>query len=102
MALEFESDIEPETVGLMLCKVVNDELRIAEPVMFENGRDAVLTALNRARLSGHVGGSIDEDTMFWADQLNSDGAPVGEIRLNRGSWRSLKNRWMRCKMQSVQ
>ncbi|NDV50567.1 hypothetical protein [Salipiger sp. PrR003] len=100
MTLPFDKDILPETVGLMLCKVVgDDDLRLAEPVMFDGGRPAVLKTLNRAHLAGHVGGSIDKSASYWADQLNSDWDTIGEIRLDRDSWNSLKNHWMRCKMQ---
>jgi len=100
MALPFEQDILPETVGLRLCKIVgDDDLRMAEGVIFTKGRPAVLTTLNRANISGHVGGGIDKSTDFWADQLNSDGDHIGEIRLDRDSWNILKNHWMRCKMQ---
>lgn len=100
MALEFDNDVPQETSGLMLCKVVgDDDLRISEAVTFERGRPAVMTALNRASISGHVGGGIDNATRFWADLLNADGDSIGEIRLNRESWNALKTRWMRCNMQ---
>lgn len=99
MTLPFESDILPETVGLMLCKVAKEELRIAEEIIFTRGRPAVLTVLNRASLSGHVGGSINQNTDYWADQIDVHGDTVGEIRLDRDSWNSLKNHWMRCRMQ---
>lgn len=99
MLLPFEKDIMPETAGLMLCKMVGDDLHLAEPVIFTRGRPAVLTVLNRANLSGHVGGSIDQNTDYWADQLDANGDMVGEIRLDRDSWNKLKNHWMRCRMQ---
>lgn len=99
MTLPFERDILPETVGLRLCKVVGDDLRISEDVIFERGRAAVMTTLNRASLSGHVGGGIDHTTGFWADQLDANRDHVGEIRLDRGSWNILKTKWMRCRMQ---
>lgn len=99
MAYAFDSDILPETCGLRLCKIgAGDNLRMAEDVVFAAGRPAVLTTLARARLAGHVGGGIDRTTDFWADQLDRNGDHIGEIRLDRGSWNSLKNRWMRCKM----
>ena len=95
----FEGDILPETSGLRLCKIVgDDDLRICEPVVFANGRQAVLTTLGRASLAGHVGGGIDRTTDFWADQIDANGSSIGEVRLDRRSWNSLKNRWMRCKM----
>ncbi|KEP68840.1 hypothetical protein DL1_08725 [Thioclava dalianensis] len=100
MALEFESDVPPETTGFMLCKIVgDDDLKIAEAVTFEKGRPAVMTTLNRASISGHVGGGIDGHTRFWADLLDADGDTIGEIRLDSGSWNALRTRWMRCSMQ---
>ncbi len=99
MSIEFAEDILPETVGLRLCKVVGvNVLRISEDIRFTDGRKAVLTTLNRAHVSGHVGGGIDETTSFWADQLDDAGDSIGEIRLDRGSWNSLKSKWMKCKM----
>lgn len=99
MASDFDHDVLPETVGLILCKIVGeDDLRLSEAVTFEGGRSAVLTTLKRAHISGHVGGSIDETTRYWADQINSDGDTIGEIRLDRASWNALKNRWMPCSM----
>lgn len=100
MALrDFEKEVLPETVGLRLCKIVgDDDLRLAEAVHFAGGRPAVLTVLNRASICGHVGGPMDRDTNFWADQMNSNGDLIGEIRLDRESWNSLKNHWMRCRM----
>lgn len=99
MGLPFEGDILPDTVGLRLCKIVGtDDLRIYETVIFTSGRVGVLTTLNRASIGGHVGGPIDRDTGFWADQIDQNGDAIGEIRLDRDSWNSLKNYWMRCKM----
>ncbi|MFV1601968.1 MULTISPECIES: hypothetical protein [unclassified Phaeobacter] len=100
MPLPFEPDILPETAGLALCKMVGGELKLADEVIFARGRPAVILALKRARIAGHVGGSIDENTDFWADQLDTNGDNIGEIRLDRQSWNSLKNRWMRCKMST--
>ncbi len=95
----FFEDILPNTTGLRLCKVAgNDDLKISEEVQFSGGRGAVVTTLHRAYLAGHVGGGIDETTDFWADQLDSNGDHIGEIRLDRNSWNALKNKWMPCKM----
>lgn len=100
MPLSFENDVLPETTGLRLCKMVGDDLRLAEEIQFPAGRQAVLTVLNRASIAGHVGGSIDQTSNWWADQMDADGSLIGEICLDRRSWNSLKNRWMRCRMQS--
>ncbi len=98
MTLPFDADILPGTVGLRLCKIIrNDELHMSETVMFLN-RSAVVTVLNRASICGHVGGPINRDANFWADQFDGQGDHIGEILLDRKSWNSLKNHWMRCKM----
>lgn len=100
MTLVFEKDVPTEAAGLMLCKIVGeDDLRISEVVTFASGRPAVITTLNRANLAGHVGGGIDSESRYWADLVNSDGDTIGEVRLDRESWNSLKKHWMPCKMQ---
>lgn len=98
MGLAFDKDILADAVGLRLCKMVGSRLRLAEPVAFAKGRSAVISTLNRAAVCGHVGGGIDADTEFWADQLDENGDSIGEIRLDRGSWNALKNRWMKSAM----
>lgn len=103
MTLKFESDIPIEAAGLMLCKIVGeDDLKISETVTFQNGRPAVMATLNRASISGHVGGGIDKNTRFWADVIDENGDGIGEIKLDRGSWNALKTKWMPCKMLSSQ
>lgn len=93
--------LAPEgTTGLMLCKVVGDDLILCEPVQFVKGRPAVDTALRRARISGKVG-PVGETGDYWADALNSDGDMVETIALDRHSWNALKNRWMRCRIQQA-
>lgn len=97
---KLNDDILQGTVGLRLCKVSSKGvLRIGETVIFKGGRPAVITTLNRAALSGHVGGGIDDDTTYWADQIGENEDSIGEIRLDQGSWSSLKNRWMRCRLE---
>ncbi|MGH0003518.1 hypothetical protein ACQU0X_25870 [Pseudovibrio ascidiaceicola] len=101
--IDFEKDILPGTVGLRLCKIANDgkpneELKLSESIKFSNGRPSVITTLQRAQLAGHVGGSIDKTTVYWADQLDHNGDHIGEIRLDKDSWGRLKNKWMKCKM----
>lgn len=101
MALDFEKHILPETAGLRLCKIVGkDDLKLCEKVLFKEGRSAVLTVLNRARICGSIGGNMDRSTDYWADQLDAEGDLIGEIRLDRDSWNSLKNHWMRCSIQN--
>lgn len=89
-----------EAVGLRLCKMVGEDLRLAEPVVFERGRPAVQVVLQRAAISGQVG-PLGETGDFWADVLNADGDWIETVALDRGSWNILKNHWMRCRMESA-
>lgn len=97
--MNLDDQIPQDATGLRLCKMVGDDLRTSEGVRFTEGRAAVFTVLNRASVSGHVGGEIDSTTNWWADFLNSEGDGVAEIRLDRHSWNALKNQWMKCKME---
>ncbi len=91
----------PQTAcGIRLCKVTRaEQLKLAEPVMFERGVAAVDTALRRARVSGNVG-PVGETGDFWADLLDENLDLVETIALDRRAWNSLKNRWARCKMET--
>jgi len=79
--------------------MVGEDLRLGELVIFTGGRSAVITTLTRAAISGHVGGQPEANTDWWADIMDREGSMVDTIRLDRGSWNALKNRWMRCKME---
>lgn len=85
--------------GLRLCKINKaDELTLCEPVMFKRGRVGVDTVLRRAAVCGSVG-PIGETGDFWADMLTEDGDWNDTIALDRAAWNSLKNHWMRCRVQ---
>lgn len=94
------TQIPGDAVGLRLCKMRGDELVLCEPVLFEKGRAAVHTTLRRAQICGRIG-PIGETGDFWADFLNESGDWSETIALSRDAWNSLKNRWMRCKMDSA-
>lgn len=91
-------NLPQDAAGLQLCKVVREKLILCEEVMFSNGRSAVENTLRRADVSGTVG-PLGQTGDFWADVLNADGDMIDNIALDRGSWNSLKNRWMRCRIQ---
>ena len=87
------------TVGLKLHKVVNEVLIGCEPVFFVRGRDGVSAVLLRAGISGlvDVGGEIGD---YFADVLIDESGEWDEtVSLDRDSYKSLKNHWMRCKIE---
>lgn len=91
------SAIPADAVGLRLCKVRGDRLIGCEPVLFQS-RDAVDMVLRRAAICGSVG-PIGETGDFWADFLNENGDWSETIALSREAWNSLKNHWMRCRVE---
>lgn len=93
------NSLPAEAVGLRLCKMVRGRLIIYESIMFKFGRDAVDTTLRRAAISGAVG-PLGDTGEFWADILKADGDWMETIALSRESWNSLKNRWMRCRLEA--
>lgn len=86
-----------DVTGLRLCKVVRDDLHISEDVYFGNGRQGVELTLRRASLSGRVG-PVGETGDYWADLFDASGDMIETIGLDRTSWDSLKNHWLRCRM----
>lgn len=92
-------NVPPEAVGIRLCKIVRGELILCERVRFDRGWPAVETTLRRAAVSGRVDLEGDLDTDFFADLLNDDGDMVGNVVLDRRSYRALKTKWMRCRIE---
>lgn len=87
-----------DAVGLRLCKMFGEELRLCEGVMFTKGRPAVNTVLRRAALAGRV--EVDGELLdHWADVLNTKGDWSVIVALDADSFRSLKGHWMRCKYE---
>lgn len=93
-------DLLPETaVGLKLHRIdAKERLISCEGVIFTGGRGAVNTVLRRAAIAGHVevGGTIKD---HFADILNADGSWDETVSLDAASYRSLKTKWMRCKVE---
>lgn len=103
LSQEVIDSIPKEACGLMLEKDTGaEELVICEPVMFERKYDGVISTLNRACLAGkifpasEVRPSVKGD--FWVTVQGEDFTDLCEIRLDKRSWNSLKNKWMRCKV----
>lgn len=89
----------PETVvGLQLFRIVRDEAVACEPMRFDGGRLAVECVLNRAAVSGRVevGGEIWD---HFADALDADGNIVETVALDARSYRAMKTKWMRCRIE---
>lgn len=92
--------IPPEAIGLRLAKIVSGRLVCCEKVYFAAGAAAVETTLRRAAISGRVevNGEIGD---YWADILTDhDGTWERTVSLDRKSYSALKNRWMRCKLET--
>lgn len=88
--------------GLKLHKIDRRGNLIAcEPVVFVRGRIGVDLVLRRAGLAGRVEVEPEGELPdFFADVLISpDGDWETSVALDRHSYRSLKNHWMRCKLE---
>lgn len=91
--------IPPEAVGVRLARINRKgELILCESVRFTQGATAVNTTLRRAWVSGRVevGGKIAD---HFADLLNEAGDIIETVALDARSYSSLKNRWMRCRVE---
>lgn len=97
--MDFE--IPKEAVGLRLARIdKNERLILCEAVRFIEGYSAVVTTLRRAQLAGRVevGPQVRVKNHF-ADALDAGGDIVETIVLDRNSYSSLKNHWMRCRVE---
>lgn len=92
-----------ESVGLRLMRwTPKGELLLCEPVLFAKGLPAILVTLTRAQISGRVevaGDLPSEGVAYGADVLDERQSIVETVALDAASYRVLKNRWMRCKLQ---
>jgi hypothetical protein len=91
--------LDPTAIGLRLARIDGkDNLILCEGVKFQD-RSAVDTILRRAAISGRVeiNGEIED---HFADVLDESGSIVDTVSLDRKSYSALKNRWMRCKVES--
>jgi len=87
-------------VGLRLYRIDSRENLIAcEGVVFDGGRPAVNTVLRRAAIAGlvEVGGEIKD---HFADVIEADGSWSETVSLDAKSYGSLKNKWMRCNLET--
>lgn len=92
--------VPDDAVGLRLCKVKGERLTMCEPVVFERGRAGVELVLRRATLAGSVG-PVGKTGDFWADFIiNDNGGWIETVALSQEAWNSLKNHWMRCRVES--
>lgn len=93
-------NLDPNAIGLCLHRHDrNDNLVACELVIFRNGASAINTTLRRAALSGVVKVEpFDERMDYFADVFVSETEFTQSILLDRKSYASLKNRWMRCRL----
>lgn len=99
MSYQNREKLPAESVGLKLYRInQREELIGCEDVVFDNGYAAVDTMLRRAVLAGRVEveGKIAN---HFADVLDSGGSMVSTVALDAQSYSSLKNHWMRCKVE---
>ena len=90
--------VPSEAVGLKLYKIDGDELVACESVRFAEGTAAVELALRRASICGRV--EVDgEIENHFADLLDDEHDIVATVALDRDSYRVLKNKWARCKLE---
>ncbi len=95
-------ELPEEAVGLQLHRIdAKDRVHACEAIRFVRGRSGVDTVLRRAAISGRVdiGGDIED---HFADVLDGDGSIIETVALDRASYRALKTRWMRCKLDPGQ
>lgn len=88
-------------VGLRLGRIdPRGDLLLCERIRFAAGWDGVHTVLRRAALSGRVeiGGEVENHL---ADVLDDNGDMIETIALDRRSYAALKNRWMRCRLETA-
>lgn len=96
---DLETKLPPESVGLRLARIDSkDRLILCESIRFTGGRAAVGTVLRRAAISGRVeiDGKIED---HFADVLDDTGNLIETVALDAKSYSSLKNHWMRCKVE---
>ena len=92
--------VPAEARAVCLYKHVGDELRACETVGFLEGAAAIDTTLRRAAISGRVevgGQTVDH----FADLLDANGSIIETVALDARSYKALKTRWMRCKLEPV-
>lgn len=95
--------LDKDAVGLRLIRHDSKgRTHFCEPVTFVRGYEGVEIVLRRASLSGRV--EIEGEVKdHHADVLIDDGGSWSQtVALDAGSYRALKNHWMRCKIEAVE
>lgn len=92
--------VPPEAVAVRLYRIVRGEPVACEAMRFAAGDAGVDLVLRRAKVSGRVEieGPISD---HFADLLDADGDMVATVALDAGSYRALKTRWMRTKVEKL-
>jgi len=92
------TELHADANGLKLHRIVGEDLRACEMVMFEGGRGAVDVTLHRAAISGRVdiGGKVND---HFADVHDASGDLIQTVALDAASYRILKNKWMPCRVE---
>jgi hypothetical protein len=87
------------SVGPQLYRLHRQSLIACEAVEFDRDKLGVETLLRRASISGRVevGGELSD---YFADVHDRDRNLLETVTLDPDSYRALKYRWMRCKVQS--
>jgi hypothetical protein len=81
-----------------LYKIIKEELIACNAAEFYDKRKAIDIVLRRAALAGRV--EIEGDIKdHFADVYNTNGDMVATVALDASSYRSLKNKWMKCKIE---
>jgi hypothetical protein len=92
--------LHPEARGLKLYKHVSDVLVACELVIFVDGWNSVNTVLRRAAISGVVKVEpFEERQDYFADVYTDEDTWEQTVLLDRKSYASLKNRWMRTRLE---
>lgn len=86
--------------AVRLHRIVGNDLIACEAIAFDAGADGIDTVLRRAAISGRVEmeGKIAD---HFADLLDADGDIVATVALDARSYRALKTRWMRTKVEKL-
>jgi len=90
-------NVPPEALAVRLFRIDNADLIACEAVAFNGGAATIETVLRRAAVSGlvEIGGQIAD---HFADLLSADGSLVETVALDASSYRALKTRWMRTRV----
>lgn len=90
--------IPDEAVGLKLFRIAGERLIACEPIRLARGRPAVICVLLRAEICGRVEveGQIGD---HFADILDDNQDIVATVALDAGSYRQLKERQLRCRLE---